>query len=462
MFDFFKKKEEVKEEIKSLAFPATSSSLMFDSSGNFVGQYNLPDSEEINGNISVNTIINKQLAIICQPEIVIKKSTSDGDVFLDKFKQKPLEKPFHDFIKWIYNPNTYPSPSSKDHIIKYLVRSQYKNGIYGVIFSFSKGDKSFNNIILPQKINLRSNKQQTIFTAYFNSTQFEFRRNAEKNMFYAEDASNYYLLQVDGNYNNETCEYESEFDAANSYIKLQNLVARFSVSFYKNSCFPSQIITVSWQPHNKDQTFGAKDKEIFDKAVDDVKKQMKESQGKSTNIMLSSPQIALDIKPLSIPANADEITAYDKLAAEKIFSYVDGGSFNVFMGVDEYSGNTITRIKGLYDATFRTFKLMCLNPMTQAMRSIVRDSLPKNSTIDVEQYSLDLDTSGVRVFQEAAIQLALQLTQNNLYYLNEGRDMVAKTSPEFRIYGQKDDLNVVNAMLSGNKTKPAPDPKLIQ
>jgi hypothetical protein len=462
VFDFFKKKEEIKEEVKSLPIAGTATTLMFDSGGNFIGQYNLADSEEINDNISVNTIINKQLAIICQPEIVIKKSTSDGDVFLDKFKQNAAEKPFHDFIKWIYNPNTYPSPSSKDHIIKYLVRSQYKNGIYGVIFSFSKADKSFNNIILPQRINLQNNFNQTIFRAYFNSRQFEFKRNAKINMFYAEDKENYYLLQVDGNYNNETCQYESEFESANSYIKLQNLVARFSVSFYKNSCFPSQIVSISYEHPNKDQYFGANEKAIFDKAIEEVKEQMKLSQGKSANIVLSSPYIKLDIKPLNIPANATEISAYDKLAAEKIFGYVDGGSFNVFMGVDEYSGNAITRAKGLYDATFRTFKLMCLNPMTQAMRSIARSTLPSNSTIDVEQYSLDLDTSGVRVFQEAFLQMVIQLIQNNLYQINEGRDMLAKMSPEFRGYGQKDDLNVVNAMLSGNKTKPAPDSNIIQ
>lgn len=445
MRNFFKKKEETKS-IKSIS--NFTENLVFDSSGNLIGQFSGSDRQQILNNISAQTIINKQFAIISQPDFVVKQETENGDIITNK----PI---FNDFLDWIYNPNTYPSPNNKDHILKYLLQAQNVDGIYGIIFVFDKKEKlRFNNIILPQTIGLVDNILRTVYQVYYQNTTMEFSLSLDYGMFAHERGDKVYLLQVDGNYSNLSSKYSSEFSPAIQYIKLQNLVANFATSFYANSCFPSQIVTISYNSPEKMQ-MTQPELQKFNQAVEDVKNQMKSGKGMSGGTLVaSSPNITIDIKPLNIAANSQEIINFDKLAAEKIFSYVDQGSYSVFMGIDEYSNNTITRLKSLYDATFRTFNYMCLKPMTKAMQNIIRNIDDK---IDVSKYYLSLDTAGVRIFQEAFLQLAIQLNQNNLYTINELRTMISQISPDFKPYGTRNGLDIVNAELSGNKTKAAPD-----
>ena len=128
MFNPFKNKPET----KSVATVSNSTeTMLFDSSGNLVGQYSGSDRDQILSNISTQTIINKQFAIISQPDFVVKKKTKAGDVIVD-------EPVFNQFLEWIYNPNTYPSPNNKDHILKYLLQAQNVDGIYGIVFHFRK------------------------------------------------------------------------------------------------------------------------------------------------------------------------------------------------------------------------------------------------------------------------------------------------------------------------------------
>jgi hypothetical protein len=447
MFNFFQKKEQPIVELKS-------STLVFGRNGEFISRVDLSDNLQIKNNISVQTIINKQFAIISQPEIIVKKKTDQGDINASN------EPYFKDFLSWIYKPNSIPYPTNKDHIIKYLMQYQYLKGIYGIIFIFDKAMR-FKSICLAQNIVMKNSSYKTSYHVTIKNYQtgLIFDYNPAFGMFSCNHDGDRYLLQVDGNLDNETMTYNPEFQNAIKYIKLQNIVSSFAVSFYENSCFPSLMVTVSYEAQNKtnnitphlspDQT------KQFERAVEDIKAQMKEGQGSSGGaIVTSNPNIRVKIDPLNIPANAKEITDLDDLAAKKIFSYVDGGSYSGFMGVDEYSNNAIIRIKGMYDAAFRTFDYMCLKQMTSAMRNIVRYM---DNKIDVDSYYLDLDTSGVRIFQEVMMQLGIQLVQNNIYTINEVRDILGNVLPEFRKYGEKDFLNVVNSQLSGNKTKPSPE-----
>jgi len=436
-----------KLETKSVASISNmSETMVFDISGNLIGQFSGCDRSHILDNISTQTIINKQFAIISQPDFVVKKKAAGGDVVVN-------EKVFNDFLDWIYNPNTYPSPNNKDHILKYLLQAQNVDGIYGVIFVFDR-KMNFKRIILPQSIGLINNISNTQYQVSYQSNTMTFNLSTRYGMFSYEQGNEVYLLQVDGNYSNLSATYKSEFSPAINYIKLQNLVAKFATSFYANSCFPSQIVTVSYNTV-QGMPMTAKEREDFTKAVEDIKNQMKSGKGSSGGtIMASSPNISIDIKALNIAANSSEVVNFDKLAAEKIFSYVDQGSYSVFMGIDEYSNNTIVRLKSLYDATFRTFNYMCLKPMTKAMRSIISNI---DSGINVNDYYLSLDTAGIRIFQEAFLQLAIQLNQNNLYTINELRKMISQVAPEFKQFGTKAGLDIVNAELSGNKTKPAPN-----
>lgn len=454
MFNFFKNKAETKS-ISSIS--NFSQSLLIDSLGNVIGQISGSNEDQILNNISTQTIINKQFAIISQPDFVVKKKTDKGNIIVDE----PI---FNDFLDWIYNPNTYPSPNNKDHILKYLLQAQNINGIYGIIFIFKKVfDKSekkekleFKNIVLPKNIKLISDLNKTEYQVSYKNYNYNFALSPQYGMFAYEDQNKneIHLLQVDGNYDNLLAQYKSEFSPTIQYIKLQNLVATFAVSFYGNSCFPSQIVTISYNTVG-DMPMNEMERKKFSEAVEDIKNQIKSGKGSSGGtIMASNPNITIDVKALNIAANSSEIVNFDKLAAEKIFSYVDQGSYSVFMGIDEYSNNTIIRLKSLYDATFRTFNYMCLKPMTKAMQNIIRNIDPKK---DVSKYYLSLDTSGVRIFQESFLQLAIQLNQNNLYTINELREMISKVSPDFKQFGTKAGLDVVNAQLSGNKTKAVPE-----
>lgn len=428
--------------------PQTSASVIIGGDGSLLKTIYYNGVDEISRNLSVNTIINKQNSIVNEATLIVKEKD-------DPTNEATTKKEFLDYLSWIENPNFRPYPTSRSEIFKYVLSNSYKKGIFGILYVFDK-QNNFKHIRIPASIELENYLINRVkYRLYFDNRAFSFDYSQKYRNYAIETNDEILILQVGGNFDNDLQNYSPIFRDILPYVLLQNYLIDFATSFHQNSCFPSQIVTLSYnRPKDEVGDLSQPQQKAFNDAVDAVITQIQQSRGsKNTGgiIIPKNPNITVDIKALSIPTNATDNVKYQDFVSQKIYATVDGGSVDAFEGKSEYSNNAQAKLKDLYDGSFRLFNSLVINPMNQFMQGLIGAMNPE---INATNYYLSFDKSQIDIYQKEYIAQDVMLVQNNILKLNESRQILAKTSNRYSFIEPTSEGDVFNSELSGNATKP--------
>lgn len=451
MLGSFKKFIESKSYNSALANnpnPQTSASVFIGGNGSLLRTVYYNSIDEISRNLSVNTIINKQNSIINEATLVVKEKD-------DPTNEATTKKEFLDFLSWIEDPNFRPFPTSRSDIFKYILANSYKKGIFGIVYVFDKKN-NFKHIRIPASIQLQNYHNTEIkYQLYFDNISRTFSYNQKYRNYAIQTDNEVMILQVGGNFDNDLQNYTPIFREVLPYVLLQNYLIDFATSFHQNSCFPSQIVTVSYnRPKDEVGSLDPAQQKQFDIAIDSIIEQIQQSRGSKNSggiIVPKSPNITVDIKPLSIPTNATDNVKYQDFVSQKIYATVDGGSVDAFEGKSEYSNNAKAKLKDLYDGSFRLYNSLVITPMNQFMQNLIGSMHPD---INSSNYYLSFDKSQVDIYQKEYIAQDVMLVQNNILKINESRQILANTSNRYSFIAPTEGGDVFNSELSGNSTEP--------
>lgn len=450
MFNFLKSNKLEHKSINSslkTVNSETSASIFIGSNGSLLRTIFYTAFDEIARNISVNTIINKQNSIVNEASLIIKEKDNPQN----ESTQNPI---LLEYLSWIENPNSFPFPRSRNEIFKYILANSYKKGIFGIVYVFDK-QKKFKYITIPVNINLENYYQNDVkYRLYFKNTNYIFVFNQAFRNYALETDDEIMILQVGGNFDNEVQNYSPIFRDILPYVLLQNYLIDFATSFHQNACFPSQIMTVNYLTDNELGLLDPNQKKEFNDAVNSLGEQINATKGAKSSggiIIPKNPNIKVDIKPLSVPTNADDNIKYQDFVSSKIYATVDGGSVDAFEGKSEYSNNAVAKLQDLYDGSFRLFNSLIINPMNQFMQGLI-GSFYEN--INPSNYFISFDIANVRIYQKQLIAQDVMLVQNNILKIKDAQTILAKTSPRYSFITPDPKLDFVNSELSGNATKP--------
>lgn len=451
---FFEQKS-VNSALSKNVNPTTSASIYRDLDGSFLKTVYFDAEDEIDANLTVNIIINKQNSIVNEAKLVVKEKSDYQDI-------PTTQKEFLDFIKWINNPNSRPFPTSRNDIFKYMLSNYYKKGIYGVIYTFSK-DMTFKNIQIPSCIYLESSFLETKYRLSLKNRSYNFTYSGEYRNYAIETENEIMILQVGGHFSNDLQNYVSYFRHSLPYIQLQNYLVRAATSFQQRSCMPSSIITISYE-RSKDEvgSLDATQKKEFDDAVKQIESDIRRDSGSwngGGSILAKSPNIKIDIKPLSIPLNSKENIDYQTFISENLFPLIDGGSSNAYKGESQYSNNASIAKEDMYDGAFRQFNAVVIDSMNRFMLNLVS---VLNPNINPDNYYLTFDESSVRIYRERIKREVVMLAQNNLLKLNDGQKIISSLDEVYSFITPDNKYDIFNSELSGNATKPRVEVKSVK
>ncbi len=450
IFNFLHKKNNLQ---KNRNETVSNASIFIDNQGNLINTIFYSNTEEISQNSSVATIIAKQTSIINEGDLIAKEKKKGYD-------EESENKYVNAFINFLRNPNTQPSPTNLSEINSYFLRRFYQEGVGAIIFSFNKTDRlSFDqkrNIMLAKSVNfLKNDYGKSYYSVSYGST-------GTKDFYYDENYLNFcriteneiQILFVFGNYDLKYNEYRSIFNDKIDYILLQNHIIKYASSFHKNACFPSQIIKLTYKGASLEN--GLNDIEIknFNKAVDDFRnqyRQMKGSRNSGGVIMPKHPYLDVEIIPITIPTNAEDNSIYHSLVGDQIFSQVDGGSYDAYIGKSEYSNNANTKLQDMYDGAIRSYKMWILDKLNIFLANlliVMRTPAPN--------VYLAVNTAKIKIYQKQMIAQATMITQNNGLKLNEYRRIVKLCADEYSFLTDTPDGDVFNGSINKNETRPNP------
>lgn len=452
---FFKFKKNNKTNVsKSLNQTISSAAVFMDNQGNLINTIFYSNVDEISNNASVSTIISKQSSIINEGDLIAKESKKGYDEESDN-------KHVNDFINFLRRPNSDPSPSNLSEINNYMIRRTYQDGVGALIFSFNKTDKlSFSqkrNIRLAQSVELMRNDYGTNFyNIVYDATGVKrFDYNEQYLNYVCETKYETQILFVFGNYDIKYQCYRSIFNDKIDYILLQNHIIKYATSFHKNACFPSSVIRLSWKGASAETgDLVGVDMKAFEKAVEDFKNQLRNTKGARNSggtIVPSHPLLEVDIKPLTVPTNAEDNTIYHSLVGDQIFSQVDGGAYDAYIGKSEYSNNANAKLQEMYDGAIRAYKTNVLDKL-----NVFMENLFKVMRVTAPNCYLAVNTSRIKIYQKQMIAQATMIAQNNGLYLNEYRRIIKLCSDEYSFLQDAPDGNVFNGNIFKNETKSNP------
>ena len=438
---------------KSINYGSPSTYMVLDNNGNLMTSAEGPLEEQMKKNSSLQTIINKQASIVSEARTTIKDKSESKDP--DITNSEALK-----FLEWIESPNTYPAPTTRHEIFDHIINEYFKRGLSGIIFNFN----NINNEISVENWRNTSFANSIYLNNVARDIRYEVMTGDQENLvfkmspeypglFVNRTESIISVLFVSGNYNVKKCLYETPFADMGHYIVLQNLVIDFASSFYKNACFPAMIVQLTYKDLEPGRSLGREELREFQDAVKEVKKQVMKGKGSSNAgqiIVPEHPSLEIDIKPLSIPTNAEEAVRYDNWATRKIIATVDGGSQSAFEGENEYSNNAIVKLEDLYDGTLRMFKKIVIDKMNNFMKSLF---IVMKIPVDTTKIYLSIDTSEIKIYQKQETELARGLVKDNLIRINEGRDYLRSIGGEKWDNLEDDDKGDLYYLEFENKTK---------
>jgi len=171
--------------------------------------------------------------------------------------------------------------------------------------------------------------------------------------------------------------------------------------------------------------------------------QLKGTNNNGKVFIASHPNIAIDVKQLSITQNANDIEKQLALTKQIIYSTFTGANTNVIEGVSEYSNNRLASLREFYDGTISTFNRVILNELNAFLVKWLKPSSgTSRDAIERKGIYLSFDISKVKFYKDLEKQEILMALEKQLIKKQEGRTKFAKiddTYADLEILGAEDD-----------------------
>jgi len=402
------------------------------------GVQRLSLSAEIQKNFAIQTVISNQLGIINNCELQALKRDDN------KTDSATNYKPALDFLDILNNPNSNPAPRHWNDIVEGIYHAYISNGIVAIILG-NGVSKSIENIEVATSVqyinrnNVISYNISTIGAGY--KMTREFIKNEELGVFVNGND----IAIIFGNFDYYTKTYQSPLTHIQDVILWQNYIINSSRVFYENSCRPSSIITVKFlNEEGKISTSNNKtDEDEMKKIMSTIAAQLKGTNNNGKVFIASHPNIAIDVKQLSITQNANDIEKQLALTKQIIYSTFTGANTNVIEGVSEYSNNRLASLREFYDGTISTFNRVILNELNAFLVKWLKPSSGTSpDAIERKGIYLSFDISKVKFYKDLEKQEILMALEKQLIKKQEGRTKFAKiddTYADLEILGAEDD-----------------------
>lgn len=390
--------------------------------GSFIGEPNqISFAEEIKRSVAINTVILNQLGVINSADLqMLKKDKNKTD--------QPTEyKPALEFLEMLQNPNSSPAPKYWNDIVKGIYKGYLTYGIVALVLKGAK-TKTINSIELA--LNVLYNDLGGVETYKIETKKGNFRQQLifqeekiEGNTFFTNGDD---IAIIFGNYNYETCRYETPLLPYKEVIEWNNHIQVSNNSFYKNSCRPSSIITVKFLNNEGKPVNDEADRNNMVKIMADIKTQLKGDHNTGKVILPSQPNLDITVTPLSITQNSSDTERQILLTKEMIYSAFYGLNMNVIEGKSEYSNNKEISLVEYYDATVSTFTNIILDELNAFLSKWLQYIEKGGEVLERQGIYLNFDISNVKLYKREKIERARMLLQVNMIKKEEARKQLRK------------------------------------
>ena len=400
---------------------------IFDNStGNIIGgiqKYNL--ANEIINNAPVQTVLKQQRDILNQCELQVLETNTKGQDIQTTYQ------PALDILKKLNNPETYPAPKHWNDIVKAVYEIYHTTGIVALIFKEGKTRK-IKNIEIANSVQYENRFQDIIYRISNINGKNSFQGSQP---FTYDETLGMYCNKNDiaiifGNYDVNIRSYQSPLSHIATDILWHNIIKRGVLQFHQNSCQPSSIITFNYKnPEIADTT----NKNHIKMLLDEVKTQLKGNNNVGKAVVLSDPDIAVDVKPLSIIQDENNIKTQLQLTKDVIYSAFSGANTNVIEGISEYSNNRMISEQAFYDKTIAGFNDIILDDLNDFLRKWLV-FVSKGKTDGAAQRSsiyLTLDTNGIPFYKKIKEDKIFKLGTDQFITRQEARTLLAKYDEEY-------------------------------
>jgi len=399
------------------------------------GVQRLELSAEIQKNFAIQTVISNQLGIINNCELqALKRDEKKTDSATNY-------KPALDFLNILNNPNSYPAPRHWNNIIEGIYHAYISNGIVAIILC-NGVSKSIQNIEVATSVqyinrnNVISYNISTIGTGY--KMTREFVKNEELGAFVNEND----IAIIFGNFDYYTKTYQSPLTHIQDIILWQNYIIRSSRVFYENSCRPSSIITVKFPNEEGKISNDKNDQEKMQKIMSSIAAQLKGTNNNGKVFIANHPNIEIDVKPISVVQNANDIKEQLALTKQMIYSTFTGANTNVIEGVSEYSNNRLASLREFYDGTISTFNRVILNELNAFLVKWLQYVGKSPDAIERKGIYLSFDISKIKFYNDLEKQEILTAVEKKIIKKQEARTKLAELDDSYadlEILGAEDD-----------------------
>ena len=394
---------------------------IFDNStGNIIGEvqkYNLVN--EIINNAPVQTVLKQQRDILNQCELQALETNIKGQ------DMQTTYQPALDILKILNNPATYPAPKHWNDIVKGIYEIYHTTGIVALILKEGKTGE-IKNIEIANSVQYENRFQDIIYRISNINGKNSFQGSQP---FTYDETLGMYCNKDDiaiifGNYDINTCSYKSPLSHIATDILWHNIVKRGVLQFHQNSCRPSSIITFNYK--NLEIEGREKDKNYIKMLLEEARTQLKGNSNVGNAIVLSDPDIAVDVKPLSIIQDENNIKTQLQLTKDVIYSAFSGANTNVIEGISEYSNNRMISEQAFYDKTIAGFNDIILDDLNDFLRKWLV-FVSKGKTDGAAQRSsiyLTLDTNGIPFYKKIKEDKILELGTKQIITRQEARTLL--------------------------------------
>lgn len=367
-------------------------------------------AEELQRNISVQTSLNKQLAIVNECELKLFTRSSGKD----KESTNKTALSLYDILQ---NPKCRPAPQNWYDIVEYIFTEYTYHGIAGLVLVY-EGEILPQNIryLLPAtNIQYQNNIGKDYYSvsleynSYHQTYQFTFD---EEMGFYKIETQNQKMILIPfGKYDFCLRSFISPFEVVRESILIQNYVLTSAKSFYENSCRPSAIITIEYKDDNENAIFTKDNEEAIQKVISNFKKEIQGTINTGKAVILNQPNMKVNITPISIPTNAGDCEKMLQITKNNIYSFIAGGSLTVIEGQNEYSNNAVEKLREFYNGTLSYANQVIINSLNSFLRTYLTEF--DAGAIDRKDTYFILDKSGAEFYKRHIEIQASEAYKNN-------------------------------------------------
>ena len=432
----------------------TVSFMYNNTTGNILGTPRISSFvQEIKINPTIQTVINRQRSIITEADLKLFEDIKGTD-------KESNNEGANKLLEALLFPNTAPAMLSWNDIVKYFFHRYFNYGGGALVFTYDgdfQKDAKYrdinsvsndeermnvvrNNIRLLRNLKIQSiQPAQTVnYSTQFGKVEYKIsllncknNYNSEisftqdedlQGFFTAKSGDKFYIALIFGEFDFDTCKYETFLETIKPSILLENHIAKTNEAFYNNACMPSAILEVT--PAFTDektvgyfnQKFGTsnEDSEKFKTRMQEIEAQIKGSINAGKTIVSKDPRVKFNVIPLQITPDATNAVTLTEIAKNNIYSFFAGGSRSAFEGTNEYASNAEPKLKELYDGALGFINTNLIDKLNDFLRLYLRVFRIAPPT-QINNFYFSLDTSQIQFYKEyKKEELNLMYSQNQL------------------------------------------------